>query len=302
MKDFANRNLFYIKEMYTKKCKYSGRGCEIDMHYVVCVKQVPDTSVVKLDPVTNTLDRSSAPSIINPYDAHAVEEAVRLKKQSGGKVTVVSMGPPMAVSTIKKCIELGADEGVLISDRAFAGSDTLATSYALTQAIKKIAEKEPVDIIFAGKQAIDGDTAQVGPGIARRLGIPVLAQVNQVEHFSAEEKMIRVRRKIEDGHEVVESKLPCLITVEKEINELTYAPLPNMIKAAKYNPIVWTTNDIEVDRSQLGLKGSPTVVGKIFAPPKQSGGEKIQGTADEVVNHVMDKLLNVHGLFAKGGV
>lgn len=272
------------------------------MHYVVLVKQVPDTSVVKLDPVTNTLDRSSAPSIINPYDAHAVEEAVRLKKKNGGKVTIVSMGPPMAVSTIKKCIELGADEGVLISDRAFAGSDTLATSYALTQAINKISEKEPVDVIFAGKQAIDGDTAQVGPGIARRLNIPVLAQVDKVESFSASEKVIRVQRKIEDGHEVVESKLPCLLTVEKEINELTYAPLPNMIQAAKYTPTIWTTNEIEVDRNQLGLKGSPTVVGKIFAPPKQSGGEKFQGPANEVVDKVMDKLLTVHGLFAKGGV
>ncbi|OEF99275.1 electron transfer flavoprotein subunit beta [Vulcanibacillus modesticaldus] len=272
------------------------------MHIVVCVKQVPDTSVVKLDPVTNTLDRSSAPSIINPYDAHAVEEAVRLKKKYGGKVTIVSMGPPMATAVIKKSIELGADEGVLISDRAFAGSDTLATSYALTQAINKIAEKEPVDLIFAGKQAIDGDTAQVGPGIARRMNIPVLAQVDKVESYSQDNNVIRVRRKLEDGHEIVESKLPCLITVEKEINELTYSPLTNMIKAARYEPVIWTTNDIEVDRSQLGLKGSPTVVGKIFAPPKQSGGEKIEGTAQEVVDIVMDKLINVHGLFAKEGV
>lgn len=272
------------------------------MHYVVLVKQVPDTSVVKLDPVTNTLDRSSAPSIINPYDAHAVEEAVRLKKKYGGKVTIVSMGPPMAVDVIKKSIELGADEGVLISDRAFAGSDTLATSYALTTAIEKIAEKEPIDLIFAGLQAIDGDTAQVGPGIARRLKMPVLAQVNKVSNFSTEEKIIRVERKIEEGVEVVESKLPCLITVTKDINELSYAPLPNMITAARYKPTIWTIQDVEVDRSQLGLKGSPTVVGKIFAPPKQSTGEKIEGTTDEVVKKTMEKLTSVHGLFAEGGV
>lgn len=273
------------------------------MHYVVCVKQVPDTSVVKLNPKTNTLDRSSAPSIINPYDAHAVEEAVRLKKKHGGKVTIVSMGPPQAVDVIKKSVELGADEGVLISDRAFAGSDTLATSYALTQAIRKIAEKEPVDVIFAGKQAIDGDTAQVGPGIARRLNIPVLAQVNKVESFSAEDRVLRVHRKLEDGYEVVDSKLPCLITVEKEINELSYSPLPNMINAAKYQPIIWTTEDIDVDRAQLGLKGSPTVVGKIFAPPKHSGGEKIEGSADEAVKKVMEKLLTDHSMFkAEGGV
>lgn len=270
------------------------------MHYVVLVKQVPDTSVVKLDPVTNTLDRSSAPSIINPYDAHAVEEAVRLKKQYGGKVSIVSMGPPMATEVIKKSIQLGADEGYLISDRAFAGSDTLATSYAITAAINKIAEKEPVDVIFAGKQAIDGDTAQVGPGVARRLEMPVLAQVQKVTGFSTEAKTITVERKIEDGHELVESKLPCLLTVEKEINELSYAPLPNMIKAAQYKTTIWTINDLDVDKAQLGLKGSPTVVGKIFAPPKQSAGEKIEGTPQEVVNKVMDKLTNVHGLFAGG--
>jgi len=272
------------------------------MHYVVCVKQVPDTSVVKLDPVTNTLDRSSAPSIINPYDAHAVEEAVRLKKKYGGKITIVSMGPPMAVEVIKKAIQLGADDGVLISDRAFAGSDTLATSYALTAAIQKIAEKEPVDIIFAGKQAIDGDTAQVGPGIARRMNIPVLTQVQKVEDFSVEEATITVERKIEDGYELVQSKLPCLLTVEKEINELSYAPLTNMIAAARYTATTWTTDNLNVDKSFLGLKGSPTVVGKIFAPPKQSAGEKIEGSATEVVNKVMDKLINVHGLFTKGGV
>lgn len=272
------------------------------MHYVVCVKQVPDTSVVKLDPVTNTLDRSSAPSIINPYDAHAVEEAVRLKKKYGGKITIVSMGPPMAVEVIKKSIQLGADDGVLISDRAFAGSDTLATSYALTAAIEKIAEKEPVDIIFAGKQAIDGDTAQVGPGIARRMNIPALTQVQKVEDFSVEDRTITVERKIEDGYELVQSKLPCLITVEKEINELSYAPLPNMIAASRYTATIWTTDNLDVDKSYLGLKGSPTVVGKIFAPPKQSAGEKIEGSATEVVNKVMDKLTNVHGLFTKGGV
>ncbi len=271
------------------------------MHYVVLVKQVPDTSVVKLDPVTNTLDRSSAPSIINPYDAHAVEEAVRLKKKYGGKVTIVSMGPPMAVEVIKKSIELGADEGYLISDRAFAGSDTLATSYAITAAIKKVSEIEPVDLIFAGKQAIDGDTAQVGPGVATRLHMPVLAQVSKITEFSSENKTIRIERMIEDGYEIVESKLPCLITVEKEINDLSYAPLTNMIKAAKYKPIIWTTEDLDVDRVQLGLKGSPTIVGKIFAPPKLSTGEKIQGTPSEVVTKVMDKLLNDHGLF-EGGV
>lgn len=272
------------------------------MHYLVCIKQVPDTSEVKLDPVTNTLDRRSAPSILNPYDAHAVEEAVRLKKVYGGKVTVLTMGPPMATSVVKKAIEMGADEGVVITDRAFAGADTLATSYALTQAIKKISENEPVDIIFAGKQAIDGDTAQVGPGIAKRMEIPVLTQVDKVDNFNPEEYIIKLRRRIEDGYEFVESRLPCLITVEKEINDLSYSPLTNMITAARYNPIIWTTENIDVDTNKLGFKGSPTVVSKIFAPPKQSGGEKIEGTTQEVVDKVIDNLVNIHDLFSKEGV
>ncbi len=261
------------------------------MHFVVLVKQVPDTAEVRLDPVTNTLDRSSAPAIMNPYDAHALEEAVRLKNRYGGKVTVVSMGPPQAVSTMKEAVEMGADETVLISDRAFAGSDTLATSYALTQAIRKVAESEPVDIVFAGKMAIDGDTAQTGPGVARRLNIPPLTGVNKIQDLDVKNKTITVHRKIEDGYEVVQSTLPCLITVDKDINDLTYSPLPNMIRAARYNPIVWTINEMEVDREQLGLKGSPTVVGKIFAPPKMSGGEKFTGNADDMVNKTMKVIL-----------
>lgn len=269
------------------------------MHYLVCIKQVPDTSEVKLDPVTNALDRRSAPSILNPYDAHAVEAAVRLRAGTDGKVTVVTMGPPMADAVVKKAVELGADGGVVITDRAFAGADTLATSYALTQAIRKISEEEPVDLIFAGKQAIDGDTAQVGPGIARRLGIPVLTQVDQIVSLDTDKRLVTVRRRSEDGYEIIQSALPCLITVEREINDLTYSSLPNMIKAARYSPLVWTTQDMEVDTSKLGFKGSPTVVSKIFAPPKQSVGELLEGTTDEIVGKVIDNLRGIHGLFAK---
>ncbi len=269
------------------------------MHYLVCIKQVPDTSEVKLDPVTNALDRRSAPSILNPYDAHAVEAAVKLREKTDGKVTVITMGPPMADAVVKKAVELGADGGVVITDRAFAGADTLATSYALSQAIRKVGEEVPVDLIFAGKQAIDGDTAQVGPGIARRLGIPVLTQVDQIISIDTDKRVVSVRRRSDNGYEVVQSALPCLITVEREINELTYSSLPNMIKAARYNPLVWTTQDMEVDTNKLGFKGSPTVVSKIFAPPKQSVGELIEGTADVAVGKVIEKLTSVHGLFAK---
>lgn len=264
------------------------------MHILVSVKQVPDTTEIKMDPKTNTLDRSSAPTIINPYDEHAVEEAVSIKKKFGGKVSIISMGPPQAQEVIKKCIEMGADEGYLLSDRAFAGSDTLATSYILSMGIKKIMEAEPVDLVFCGKQAIDGDTAQVGPGIACRLGIPQLTYVEEIESVNSEESVVVVHRKIDNGYEVVQSKLPCLITVEKNINELGYSPLGNMIKAARYKPVVWGIKDFQADFSQLGLKGSPTSVRKIFPPPQRVGGEFLNGSTDQIVKTLVDKL--------KGGI
>lgn len=268
------------------------------MHIMVCVKQVPDTTEIKIDPKTNTLDRSSAPAIINPYDAHAVEEAVKIKHQVGGKVSIISMGPPQAQEVIKKCIELGADEGYLLSDRAFAGSDTLATSYILSSGIKKIIEQQPIDLIFCGKQAIDGDTAQVGPGIARRLGIPQLTYVSMIKSVNLENKTVIVHRKIDVGYEVVQSKLPCLITVEKEINELTFSSLPNMLKAARYTAKVWDINAFEADISQMGLKGSPTTVRKIFAPKGRQGGEVFKGNSDELVNTIIEKVKQ-NPLFSK---
>ncbi|WP_003542416.1 electron transfer flavoprotein subunit beta/FixA family protein [Desulfotomaculum nigrificans] len=260
------------------------------MHIVVCVKQVPDTTEVKIDPKTNTLDRSSAPAIINPYDSHAVEEAVRIKERLGGKVTVISMGPPSAVEVIRRCITLGADEGYLLSDKAFAGSDTLATSYILAKGIEIINRQQPIDLIFCGKQAIDGDTAQVGPGIARRLGMPQLTYVNSVVDVDPEKREVKVHRKLDEGYEVVISKMPCLITVEKEINELRYASLPNMLRAATYQPTILGVKDLDADLSMMGLKGSPTSVAKIFAPSQRNQGEIIQGDDRSVVNQLVDKL------------
>ncbi|MTI80936.1 MAG: electron transfer flavoprotein subunit beta/FixA family protein [Firmicutes bacterium] len=260
------------------------------MHIVVCVKQVPDTTEVKIDPETNTLDRSSAPAIINPYDAHAVDEAVRLKEQHGGKVTIISMGPPGAVEVIKKCIELGADEGYLLSDRKFAGSDTLATSYILAKGIETICQDNPFQLIFCGKQAIDGDTAQVGPGIARRLLIPQLTYVNEVTAVDSAKEVITVHRKLDDGYEVVEAKMPCLITVEKEINQLRYSSLPNMLRAARYQPHMLNADELNADVTNMGLKGSPTSVAKIFAPEQRGEGEIIAGSNDETINQLIQKL------------
>ncbi|RXT14014.1 electron transfer flavoprotein subunit beta/FixA family protein [Ammoniphilus sp. CFH 90114] len=262
------------------------------MHILVCIKQVPDTKIIKVDPKTNTLDRRGVPAILNPYDAHAVEEAVRLKQKYGGQVSVLTMGPPQAVAAIKKCIQIGADAGYMISDRAFAGADTLATSYALTKAIEKLTKQQPIDLILTGKMTIDGDTGQVGPGIARRLDIPPLTSVKKIEAINEIGREIVVHRKLPDGYEVIQSTLPCLLAVEKEINEVSYSPLPNMIRAARYAPTIWSVNDLEdVDRTQLGLKGSPTIVGKMFSPPKPEGGKMLEGSPDQQVKQIIDVLL-----------
>ncbi|HWJ04155.1 MAG TPA: electron transfer flavoprotein subunit beta/FixA family protein [Verrucomicrobiae bacterium] len=248
------------------------------MHFVVCLKQVPDTSEVRIDPKTNTLMREGVPSIINPYDAHALEEALALRDKVGGKVTVLSMGPPQAKESLRKAVSLGADEAILLSDRAFAGSDTLATSYILARALEKINAEQGIDVILCGKQAIDGDTAQVGPGIARRLDMPQLTYVIKVE--SIEPGEIQVHRKLEDGTEVVKAKLPALLTVEKELNEIRYASLPNMLRAARYEPLVWGADKFDLDPAEMGLKGSPTSVSRIFAPPGRTGGERIMAIDD----------------------
>lgn len=262
------------------------------MHIVVCVKQVPDTKIIKINPKTNTLDRRSAPAILNPYDAHAVQEAVKIKEKHGGTISVLSMGPPQATEVIKKSIEIGADRGFLISDRAFAGADTLATSYALSKALEKIQQENPIDLVLCGKHAIDGDTGQVGPGIARRLDIPPITNVIGVEEVNEQEKTIVLKRKLTNGYELIQSQLPSLLTVEKEINEIEYAPLPNMIRAAQYESTIWAVSDLDnVDRAQLGLKGSPTVVGKMFTPPKLEGGKKLEGAVNEQAQQLIEILM-----------
>lgn len=248
------------------------------MHFVVCLKQVPDTSEVRIDPVTNTLMREGVPSIINPYDAHGLEEAMRLKDKVGGKVTIVSMGPPQAKEALKKAMSFGADRGILLSDRAFGGSDSLATAYILSSALKRIHESEPIDLVFTGKEAIDGDTAQTGPGIAQRLGFPQLTYVIKVKDLT--HTSVTAERKTESGRQIVQAQLPALLTVEKELNDLRYASLPNMMKAATYEPEMWDFKSLPFDLTQMGLKGSPTSVSRIFAPPGRSGGEIIEGMKD----------------------
>ncbi|RAP74149.1 electron transfer flavoprotein subunit beta/FixA family protein [Paenibacillus montanisoli] len=272
------------------------------LHIVACIKQVPDTKIIKMNPKTNTMDRASAPAILNPYDAHAVEEAVRLKQRYGGTVSVLTMGPPPAVKAIRKCIEIGADEGYMISDRAFAGADTLATSYALTKALNKIAKERPIDLIICGKMTIDGDTGQVGPGIARRLDIPPLTSVKKIVEIDKEKGIAILHRKLEDGYEVVSSTMPCLFSVEKDINEVPYSTMPNMLRAARYNPHIWSVNDLEdVDKAQLGLKGSPTIVSSVWAPQKPQGGQMLDGKAADQVSQLLGIMLEKKELFQVKG-
>lgn len=261
------------------------------MHAVVAIKQVPDTSNVRINTETGTLIREGVPAIINPYDAHAVEMAVRLKEKYGGKVTVLTMGPPKAVEALVECVEQGADRGILITDRKFAAADTLATSYVLAHAIEAIQAEEPVDLLLFGKQAIDGDTAQVGPGVATRLGVPLITYAIMVETFDPETRTAVVHRKTERGTEVFQTPLPVLLTVEKEIAPISRAPLPNLIKAARYQPEIWSAAEpVAFDPAEIGIKGSPTIVGKAYTPPPKQAGEKFvvaeKGLADVIAEAV----------------
>lgn len=254
------------------------------MDIVICIKQVPDTTDIRIDPETNTLVREGVASIINPFDMYAIEEGVRIKEKYGGKVTVISMGPPQVEAALREAISLGVDEAVLLSDRAFAGSDTLATSFALSEGLKKIG----YDIIICGKQAIDGDTAQVGPGIATHLDIPQITYVKKIEKI--ENGKIVSERMVEEGYEVVESTLPVLLTVVKEINEPRLPSLKGKMKAKKSEIKIITAEDLKIDTGKVGLDGSPTWVMKIFTPPKKEGGKIFKGTADEVVTELMNEI------------
>ncbi len=260
------------------------------MNIVVCIKQVPDTTQVKIDPETNTLIREGVDSIINPFDMYAIEEGVRLKERFGGKTTVLTMGPPQAVAALREAIALGCDDAILVSDRAFAGSDTLATGYTLANAIRRIGD---FDIILCGKQASDGDTAQVGPGIATQLDIPQITYVKKIEKI--EDKTMVAERMTEEGFEIIQTSLPCLITVVKEINEPRLPSLKGKMRAKKAEIAVWKALDIDADEGQLGLGGSPTWVSKIFTPPPRPSGEMFDGDPEEAVTklvHLLKDRLN----------
>ncbi|MEJ1964558.1 MAG: electron transfer flavoprotein subunit beta/FixA family protein [Gammaproteobacteria bacterium] len=265
------------------------------MHIVVCIKQVPDSAQIRVHPVTNTIMRQGVPAIINPYDLFALEEALQLKDRYGGRVTVLCMGPSQAEAALRKALSFGADEAILVSDRAFAGSDTLATSYALAAAITRIREDMPVDLVFSGKQTIDGDTAQVGPGIAKRLSLQLLTYVAKIDSIDEEKREIVVHRRSEGGVQVLRTQLPCLVTVLEGINEMRFATLEDMFRAARHPLKVWDRAAAGIqDLTKIGLKGSPTVVAKVFAPQaRDQKAERIEtqsGAPKDVAVTLLSKL------------
>ncbi|HOA43028.1 MAG TPA: electron transfer flavoprotein subunit beta [Bacillota bacterium] len=253
---------------------------------IVCAKQVPDTNEVKIDPVKNTLIREGVPSILNHDDANALEEALKIKDQyPDTHITVITMGPPQAKDLLIECLAMGADKGILISDRALGGSDTWATSNALAAAVKKIGD---FDIIFAGRQAIDGDTAQVGPQLAEKLGIP---QVTYVKEFSMDGKEITVKRALDDGYEVIKLQMPCMLTAIKELNTPRYMTIGGIYDAVKADIPVWGAKELEVDLNKVGLDASPTNVFRSFTPAPKGKGVMIErDTVEETAKALLEML------------
>ena len=255
------------------------------MNIVVCIKQVPDTTEVKLDPITGTLIRNGVPSIINPDDKSGLEVALSLKDSLGAKVTVITMGPPQAQEALREALAMGADEAILVTDRAFAGSDTWATSTILASAIKKL----DFDLIIAGRQAIDGDTAQVGPQVAENLKIP---QVSYVEDLKVQNDSLILKRIFEDGYQRVKVKMPCLITILSSMNKPRYMTVSGILDAYREKQIInWNLDDIDVDINCIGVKGSPTKVNKSFTKGAKTAGRLYQDLDEkEAARVIFEKL------------
>lgn len=258
------------------------------MRIIVCIKQVPEGLDVKVDPITKRIVREGVKSIINPYDMYAIEEAIRLKEKFGGQSYVISMGPSQAESAIREAIGMGIDYGILLSDKKFAGSDTLATSYTLSLAIKKIGD---FDIIICGRETLDGSTGQVGPGIAEHLGIPYITYVSKI--INIENGEIECKRLMEDHYEIVKTKLPVLITVIKEINEPRIPSLKNMLRAKKMEIPVWTSDDLKGEDNNFGQDGSPTRVIDVWTQTIKKEGRIVKGKVEELVEEILKELKKI---------
>jgi electron transfer flavoprotein beta subunit len=267
------------------------------MHFVVCIKQVPDSAQIRVHPVTNTIMRQGVPTIINPYDLFSLETAMRLRDQHGGEVTALTMGPPSAEDALRKALTFGADRAVLLTDRFFAGSDTLATSFALAQAIRKISETWGApDIVFAGKQTIDGDTAQVGPGIARRLDLNQLTYISKIVGVDLATRAITLERRAEGGTQVLSTALPCLVTMLEGTADIRRGSFSDALRAARAEIVTWSAADAGItDLLRCGLRGSPTVVKRVFAPsPRAEKAAQIEikprsrETADALIDALFE--------------
>ena len=266
------------------------------MHIVVCIKQVPDSAQIRVHPVTNTIMRQGVPTIINPYDLFALEAALSLRDKFGGEVTVLTMGPPSAEDSLRKALTFGADRAVLLTDRFFAGADTLATTYALATAIRKIGETYGApDLVFTGKQTIDGDTAQVGPGVAKRLDLLQLTYVARIGTLDLAARTVEVERRSEGGVQILRTRLPCLITMLEATNEIRRGAMADALRAARAEIVKWSAKDAGVeDIAKCGLRGSPTIVKKVFAPPPraekaaliEAGSEPL---ADALINELFKR-------------
>lgn len=254
------------------------------MKIAVCIKQVPDTKDIKLDPETNTLKREGVESILNPFDMYAVEAALRIKDDRGGTVTAITMGPPQAEEVLREVVSYGVDYVALLSDRAFAGADTWATSYTLSLLVKKLGG---FDLIVCGKQAIDGDTAQVGPGLAHQLDLPYVAFVRKITEVDPADGKMIVERMMDDGSDLVTMPLPGLITVVKEVNEPRVPSLKGKMRAKKIEIPIYTASDLDADTNLIGLTGSPTQVMKVFAPKPRGDRTMLEGQPEDQVRQLL---------------
>lgn len=250
------------------------------MHIVVCVKHVPDATDIRFDPITLNLIREGVPSIVNPLCLNAIEESVRLKEKLGATVTAVAMGPLQAQEGLREALAMGVDRAFMVSDREMAGADTLATSYTLWKSISKIAETNPFDLIMTGRVAIDGETGQVPPGLAVRFKIPIISNVTKIENLDPQARTIVTKHRFDDGIETVKTNLPAVLTVTEEVNKPRKFTIEGMLKAKRTQIEIWDKNKIEADTNLLGLKGSPTIVKKVFPPPGRKQGEVFDGTSD----------------------
>ncbi|MBR4535048.1 MAG: electron transfer flavoprotein subunit beta/FixA family protein [Bacteroidales bacterium] len=258
------------------------------MKIVVCIKQVPDTTEIKINPATGTLIRDGVPSIMNPDDKGGLEMALRLKDLYGAEVTVITMGPPQADAILREAFAMGVDRAILLTDRAFAGADTLATSNALAGAFRCL----DYDLVIGGRQAIDGDTAQVGPEMAEHLGLPQISYVTGLEYDG--KNTLTVKKETEEGYQMLSVEMPCLLTVLATANKARYMTVSGIMDAFEKEVEIWTAAKIDIAPEKLGLKGSPTRVKKSFTKAQKGAGETFEVDAEEGVNIIINKLKEKH--------